>query len=141
MSGVTVIAAMAALFLVGGGPFTSIAAGTIAVVAIAVAGSLTVLPGLLAWLGPHADADGSRSSAGGGPPPARRGVGGAGPRVVARPVVWGGLAAIALLTLAAPALGLRIGEPPIDAPYSAGGADNDAIQQAFPQAPRRPRWW
>jgi RND superfamily putative drug exporter len=56
VSGVTVIAALVSLFLIGGGPFTSIAAGTIAVVAIAVAGSLTVLPALLAWLGPRADA-------------------------------------------------------------------------------------
>lgn len=36
---------------------------------------------------------------------------------VARPVIWGGLAVVALLTLATPALGLRIGQPPIDAPY------------------------
>jgi hypothetical protein len=33
-----------------------IAAGTIAVVAIAVLGSVTVLPALLSWLGPRSDA-------------------------------------------------------------------------------------
>src|SRR6516165_10708836 len=55
VSGVTVMASLCALFLVRGGPFAGIAAGTIAVVAIAVAGSLTVLPALLAWLGPRAD--------------------------------------------------------------------------------------
>jgi uncharacterized membrane protein YdfJ with MMPL/SSD domain len=50
------MAALVALFLVGAGPYAGIAAGTIAVVAIAVAGSLTVLPALLAWLGPRSDA-------------------------------------------------------------------------------------
>ncbi len=56
ISGLTVMAAMSGLFLVGGGPFTGFALGTIAVVGLAVIGSLTVLPGLLAWLGPKADA-------------------------------------------------------------------------------------
>ena len=56
VSGLTVMATMAGLFFVGGGPFSGIALGTIAVVGIAVAGSLTVLPALLAWLGPKADA-------------------------------------------------------------------------------------
>jgi RND superfamily putative drug exporter len=56
VSGVTVMAALVSLFLVGGGPYAGIAAGTIAVVAIAMAGSLTVLPALLAWLGPRSDA-------------------------------------------------------------------------------------
>ena len=56
VSGLTVMATMAGLFFVGGGPFSGIALGTIAVVGIAVVGSLTVLPALLAWLGPKADA-------------------------------------------------------------------------------------
>ncbi|MGB6579156.1 MAG: MMPL family transporter, partial [Streptosporangiaceae bacterium] len=56
VSGGTVMAALVALFLVGAGPYAGIAAGIIAVVAIAVAGSLTVLPALLAWLGPRSDA-------------------------------------------------------------------------------------
>jgi putative drug exporter of the RND superfamily len=137
VSGVTVMAALLSLFLVGGGPFAGIAAGTIAVVFIAVAGSLTVLPALLSWLGPRSDAGripflGRRRAAA---RPSRtwaalaRGV-------VARPVIWGGLAAVALLALAAPALGLRIGEPPIDAPYDLPAVQTMIrIQQAFPQAP------
>jgi RND superfamily putative drug exporter len=137
LSGVTVMAALSALFLVGGGPFAGIAAGTISVVFIAVVGSLTALPALLAWLGPRADAGripflGRRRAAA---RPSRawaalaRGV-------VARPVIWGGLAAIALLALATPALGLRIGEPPIDAPYDLSAVQTmTEIQQAFPQAP------
>lgn len=59
VSGLTVMATMAGLFMVGGGPYSGIALGTMAVVGISVAGSLTVLPALpalLAWLGPKADA-------------------------------------------------------------------------------------
>jgi putative drug exporter of the RND superfamily len=137
VSGVTVMAALFSLFLVGGGPFAGIAAGTIAVVSIAVVGSLTVLPALLAWLGPRSDAGripflGRRRAAA---RPSRawaalaRGV-------VGRPVLCGGLAAVALLALAAPALGLRIGEPPIDAPYDFPAVQTLLkIEQAFPQAP------
>ena len=51
VSGLTVMIAMAGLFLTGIDQFTGIALGTIAVVGIAVAGSLTVLPALLSWLG------------------------------------------------------------------------------------------
>jgi uncharacterized membrane protein YdfJ with MMPL/SSD domain len=50
VSGLTVMTALCGLF-VPGGPFLGMAAG-----AIAIAGSLTVLPALLAWLGPGADA-------------------------------------------------------------------------------------
>ena len=137
VSGVTVMAAMCALFLVGAGPFAGIAAGTIAVVAIAVAGSLTVLPALLAWLGPRADKGripflGRRRAAA---RPSRAWAALA-RSVVARPVIWGGLAAIALLALAAPALGLRIGQPPMDAPYNLPVVQTmTAIEHAFPQAP------
>ena len=51
ISGLTVIIALAGLFFGGTAIWTSIAIGTIMVVAIAVAGSLTVLPALLSWLG------------------------------------------------------------------------------------------
>ena len=51
ISGLTVIVALAGLFFGGTAIWTSIAVGTIMVVAIAVAGSLTVLPALLSWLG------------------------------------------------------------------------------------------
>src|SRR3954451_10904325 len=51
ISGFTVIAAMAGMFLSGDKTFFSFAEGTILVVAIAVASSLTVLPAVLAWLG------------------------------------------------------------------------------------------
>jgi uncharacterized membrane protein YdfJ with MMPL/SSD domain len=51
VSGFTVMIAMAGMYLGGASTFTSFATGTIIVVAAAVAGSLTVLPALLAWLG------------------------------------------------------------------------------------------
>jgi uncharacterized membrane protein YdfJ with MMPL/SSD domain len=51
ISGVTVIAAMAGMFLSGDKTFISFAEGTILVVAIAIVASLTVLPAVLSWLG------------------------------------------------------------------------------------------
>jgi uncharacterized membrane protein YdfJ with MMPL/SSD domain len=51
VSGLTVLIAMAGMFLTGSKEFTSVAVGTILVVAIAMAGSLTVLPALLSLLG------------------------------------------------------------------------------------------
>jgi len=137
VSGLTVMIAMAGLFLTGIDQFDGIAVGTIAVVGIAVAGSLTVLPALLSWLGRRADwgriplLGRSRAAA----QPSRlwaalvR-------RVVKRPLIWGGAAAIALLALAAPALGMRLGEPAVDAPPHLPAVQTmDAIQKAFPQAP------
>jgi RND superfamily putative drug exporter len=137
VSGLTVMAAMSGLFFVGGGPFSGFALGTIAVVGIAVVGSLTVLPALLAWLGPKADAGripflGRRQAAG---RPSRF-WGALARRVVARPVIWGGLATVALLALAGPALGLRLGQPAVDAPKDSAVVQTmAAIQRAFPQAP------
>jgi putative drug exporter of the RND superfamily len=55
ISGLTVIIAMAGMFLTGNTVFESFAAATILVVAVAVAGSLTVLPALLSKLGDRVD--------------------------------------------------------------------------------------
>jgi uncharacterized membrane protein YdfJ with MMPL/SSD domain len=51
ISGVTVIVAMAGMFISGDKAFISFAEGAIGVVAIAVFASLTVLPAMLSWLG------------------------------------------------------------------------------------------
>jgi RND superfamily putative drug exporter len=51
VSGVTVMAAMAGMYLGGAATFVSFATGTILVVAIAMIGSLTVLPAVLSKLG------------------------------------------------------------------------------------------
>jgi uncharacterized membrane protein YdfJ with MMPL/SSD domain len=58
VSGLTVMVAMAGMYLGGAPTFTSFATGTIIVVAIAVVGSLTVLPALLAWLGDRVEKGG-----------------------------------------------------------------------------------
>jgi RND superfamily putative drug exporter len=51
ISGLTVMIAMAGMFLAGSIVFESFAVGTILVVAVAVLGSLTFLPAMLSWLG------------------------------------------------------------------------------------------
>ena len=55
ISGLTVMVAMAGMFFSGDPIFNAFAMGTILVVAIAVFGSLTVLPATLAWLGDRVD--------------------------------------------------------------------------------------
>jgi putative drug exporter of the RND superfamily len=138
VSGLTVMIALAGLFLTGYSVFTGIGLGTIAVVGVTVAGSLTFLPALLAWLGPRADRGyvpflGRRRTAA---KPSRlwaalvR-------RVTRRPLAWGAVAIVAMLALAAPALAMRLGNPP------AGGfpasvpivRTADQIQRAFPAEP------
>ncbi len=56
ISGITVMAAMAGMFLTGNGVFMGFAEGTILVVLTAVVGSLTVLPALLSLIGDKIDA-------------------------------------------------------------------------------------
>ena len=55
VSGTAVVIAMAGLFLAGDSTFSSLAVGSILVVAVAVLGSLTVLPALLSKLGRWVD--------------------------------------------------------------------------------------
>ena len=137
ISGLTVMISLAGLFLSGIILFTGMAFGTITVVGVAVAGSLTVLPGLLSMLGDWADRGripflGRRRTAA---RPSRlwaalvR-------RVVARPLAWGGIAALAMLALAAPALGMRLGDPIVNLPGNVAVAQTlDKISVAFPGRP------
>jgi len=55
ISGTTVAIAMAGMFIIGTDIFNGLASGTITVIACAVAGSVTVLPGLLELLGTKID--------------------------------------------------------------------------------------
>lgn len=55
ISGITVMIAMAGMYLTGDATFASFATGTILVVAVAMLGSLTFLPATLAWLGDRVD--------------------------------------------------------------------------------------
>jgi uncharacterized membrane protein YdfJ with MMPL/SSD domain len=109
ISGVTVITAMAGMFLTGDQTFASLAFATILVVAVAVLGSLTVLPAVLSRLGDKVE----RLRV---PLLGRRcrdaGEGGIWSaivdRVLRRPVLSAALAAGLLLALAAPALQLHL---------------------------------
>jgi putative drug exporter of the RND superfamily len=140
VSGLTVMVALAGLFLTGYSVFTGIGLGTIAVVGVTVIGSLTFLPALLSWLGPWADRGripflGRRRTAS---RPSRLWTAVV-RRVVRRPAAWGAVAAVALLALAAPALGMRLGNP-ADNGFSAFSdrlpivQTADRIQAAFPEA-------
>src|SRR5262245_21803029 len=112
IAGTTVAIAMAGQFVVGSAIFNGIAAGTIAVVACAVAGSVTVLPAVLELLGPRidrgripflphlkTDGEGARFW------PAVI------DRVLRRPVLSLAAAVAVLVALALPALHLHIAEP------------------------------
>ena len=55
ISGLTVIAAMAGLYFAGDPEFAGLATGSIVVVAMAMLGSLTVLPAMLSKLGDGID--------------------------------------------------------------------------------------
>lgn len=108
ISGITVIIAMSGM-LVAGGMFTSLAVGTMIVVAVAVIGSATVLPAILAVLGDKVDSvrlpfsrrrDARRGSPDGG-------WGRLAGAVTRRPLVWAIAAGGVLLALALPALSMR----------------------------------
>jgi putative drug exporter of the RND superfamily len=137
ISGLTVMISLAGLLLSGIDVFTGMAVGTIIVVGVAVAGSLTVLPALLALLGDWADRGRipflGRSKAAARPSRLWAAVV---RQVVRHPLAWGGAAAIAMLVLAAPALGMRIGSPAIDLPGSLPVVQTlDKISLAFPGRP------
>jgi RND superfamily putative drug exporter len=137
ISGLTVMIALAGLFLTGAAIFTGIAFGAIAVVGVAVVGSLTFVPALLSWLGRWADRGripflGRRRTAA---RPSRLWAALV-TRVVRRPLVWGTAAVLAMLALAAPALSMRLAYPQNDVPNNVPIiATVNRIQQAFPQAP------
>jgi uncharacterized membrane protein YdfJ with MMPL/SSD domain len=138
ISGLTVIIALAGLFFGGTAIWTSIAIGTIMVVAIAVAGSLTVLPALLSWLGDRVEKGKipflHRLSRRGGD---SRVWGAILDRVLRRPLVSAVASAGVLVLLALPALGIHTAFPsisslPRDIPIM---QTYDRIQAAFPGGP------
>jgi uncharacterized membrane protein YdfJ with MMPL/SSD domain len=137
LSGITVLIAMAGMFLTGEKELASVGVGAMLVVATAVAGSLTVLPALLSVLGDRIEKGripllGSR----------RRGesriFGAIVDRVVKRPLLWVALAGGLLVALAAPAFALHTnnaGETAL--PQNLVIAKTyDRIQQAFPGGPQ-----
>jgi RND superfamily putative drug exporter len=138
VSGLTVMAAMAGMYLAGDKTFASMATGTIIVVAVAVLGSLTVLPALLSALG-------DRVMNGRVPIVARRRERGAEPRlwsavvdrVLRRPLasvaVVGGL----IVALVVPAFGLHTSVPGLQGLPNGLPIVNtiNRIEAAFPGGP------
>ena len=112
ISGTTVIIAVAGLFLIDSTVFNAVASGTIVVVAVAVAGSVTVLPAILELLGPRLDRGRIAFL------PHLRTDGSGSPfwsavvdRVLHRPVLSVVLATGLLVAIAAPALSLHVSKP------------------------------
>jgi uncharacterized membrane protein YdfJ with MMPL/SSD domain len=138
VSGLTVAIAMAGMFLGGNRIWTAFAIGTILVVAIAVIGSLTVLPATLAWLGDRVEKGrvpliGRRKRSAG----ESRAWGWVIDRVLRRPLLSAVAATVALLALAAPVLGMKTALPSPDSyPRDLAVMQTyDRIQQAFPGNP------
>jgi uncharacterized membrane protein YdfJ with MMPL/SSD domain len=142
ISGITVMVAMAGMLLAGNAVFESFAVGTILVVAVAIVGSLTVLPAMLSFLGRKGWTEKGRV-----PYVAKlrhrtkgesRVWGAVIDRVLKRPVLSVVLSAGLLVALAIPALGMHTINPgvaglprslPIMQTY-------DRIQAAFPGGPQ-----
>jgi putative drug exporter of the RND superfamily len=136
ISGITVVVAMSGM-LVAGGMFTSLAIGTMLVVAVAVLASATVLPALLVVLGDKVEALRLPFSA---RRAARRGSvdslwGRLAGAVTRRPLVWTLAAGGVLVALALPALGMRTALPGAESlPKSFDSvATYDRLTAAFPQ--------
>jgi RND superfamily putative drug exporter len=136
VSGLAVFVAMSGLLLSGDATFASMAIGTMLVVAVAVLGSLTVLPALLSLLGDRIDRPRvplvhrlRRSDGAGRFWPAVMRV------VLHRPLVSLLLAGLAMVALALPGLGMRTGEAGADSlPRSIPIMNTyDAMTAAFPQ--------
>jgi uncharacterized membrane protein YdfJ with MMPL/SSD domain len=135
ISGLTVMVAMAGMFVTGDKTFSSFAVATMIVVAIAMLGSLTVLPALLSRLGDRVDrlrvpfGGRRRTSAGEG-----RVWGAVVDRVLRRPALSAALAGGLLLALAFPALQMRFATagPETYPPKLAVVKAYDRMQAAFP---------
>src|SRR5436189_822809 len=135
ISGLTVMVAMAGMFLTGDATFASFGYATMIVVAFAMVGSLTVLPALLSKLGDRVDrlhvplVGRLRRDNGEG-----RIWGAIVDRVLRRPLLSAVIAGGLLLALAAPALQLRMATPGPDTCRKSPDVVKtyNRMQQAFP---------
>ncbi|MFD7296141.1 MMPL family transporter [Streptomyces sp. NPDC059897] len=139
VSGVTVCVAMAGMLFTGLAEFQAMGLASLMVVAVAMVGSVTVLPALLSLLG-------ERVEKGRLPflhPTKRRGGGESGSRfwsrvltvVLARPAVSVAVAVGALLAIAAPALGMKTQNLTLDQEFGDSlpiVATYDRVNAAFP---------
>jgi uncharacterized membrane protein YdfJ with MMPL/SSD domain len=133
VSGCTVLVAMAGMFLTGDASFASFAVATMTVVAVAMLGSLTVLPALLSKLGDGVDrvrvpfVHRFRRNEGEG-----RIWGGIIDRVLRHPVLSVAVAGGLLIALAAPAYQLRTAEASIDSYPQQFLTSYNRVKAAFP---------
>ena len=141
VSGFIVLISMAGMLVSGSSVFVSFGLGTMAVVAVAVVGSLTFLPAVLSWLGEKGWTEKGRvpilgrlrhRTAG-----RSRAWGWVLDRVLARPLVAAAAATALLVALALPATGMRtvssgIEGLPADVPIR---GTYERVQAAFPGAP------
>jgi RND superfamily putative drug exporter len=133
IAGTTVVVAMAAQFVIGSTIFNGIASGTIAVVACAVVGSVTVLPAVLQLLGPGIDRGHDRflphlATEGGS-----RFWAALVDRVLRRPALAAAASAGLLVALAVPAFGMHVAKPSSLALSAAGQSSlASQITREFP---------
>src|SRR3712207_5396324 len=138
VSGATVMAAMAGMYFTGSATFSSFATGTILVVAVAMVGSITVLPALLSKLGDRVE-KGRVPLVG----RLRRRTGANGiwksvlDAVLAHPKTAALLSTALLVALAIPAFSLKTGVPGTDSlPRDLAVMQTfDRIEKAFPGGP------
>ncbi|WP_198653800.1 MMPL family transporter [Actinocorallia populi] len=142
LSGLTVMVCLTGLLFTGLDNFKGLTAGTLLVVGMAMVGSVTVLPALLAALGPRVDRArlpflGRRAEAG----KSRFWTAVAG-FVVRRPLWSGGLAVLALVVMTVPAFGMRLQDAAVTDSLPRTVPVVDAalrMQEAFPGTPS-PAW-
>src|SRR5215211_9680 len=133
VSGCTVIVAMAGMFFTGDADFASFGVATMTVVAVAMLGSLTVLPALLSKLGDNVDrvrvpfVHRLRRDDGEG-----RIWGAIIDRVLRRPVLSVALAGGLLVAIALPAVQLRTAQPSIDTFPQNLLTTYNRLKEAFP---------
>jgi RND superfamily putative drug exporter len=134
ISGVTVMIAMAGMFVTGDPTFSSFAMATILVVAIAVLGSLTVLPALLSRLGDRVNKLRVPLLHRLQRPEGGRLWGALIDRVLRRPLLAAVVSAGVLVALALPALGMKTVAPGAEAlPQDIPAVQAyNRLQQAFP---------
>jgi uncharacterized membrane protein YdfJ with MMPL/SSD domain len=134
ISGLTVMVAMAGMFFTGDKTFGSFAMATMLVVAIAVLGSLTVLPGLLSWLGDRVNKARVPFLYREQRPEGSRFWNWILDRVLGRPLVSAAVSAGILIALAAPALGMKTVVPGTEAlPQDLPAVQTyNRLQAAFP---------
>ncbi len=135
VSGITVLIAMAGMFLSGDKTFMSFSVGTMLVVAVAMIGSLTVLPAILGRLGDKVE-KGRIPFLGRRPRRSESRVWGAVlDRVLRRPLVSAIAAGAVLVALALPALQLHTSQTGIEGIRSPAVEPFERLMDAFPGSP------